>query len=77
MAFSPPFTAAIVARCVNSVMIQFCTQGISKTSPAAGPSYAKRQDAAIWADKVAQEYQLDAKWIKSQLAQARYIPSIS
>jgi membrane-bound lytic murein transglycosylase B len=50
---------------------------ISKTSPAAGPSYAKRQDAAIWADKVAQEYQLDAKWIKSQLAQARYIPSIS
>ena len=49
---------------------------ISKTSPAAGPSYAKRQDAAIWADKVAQEYQLDAKWIKSQLAQARYISSI-
>ncbi len=49
---------------------------ISRPSPAAGPSYAKRQDAAIWADKVAQEYQLDAKWIKSQLAQARYIPSI-
>ena len=49
---------------------------ISKPSTAAGPSYAKRQDAAIWADKVAQEYQLDAKWIKSQLAQARYIPSI-
>jgi membrane-bound lytic murein transglycosylase B len=49
---------------------------ISKPSPAAGPSYAKRQDAAIWAEKVAQEYQLDAKWIKNQLAQARYIPSI-
>lgn len=49
---------------------------ISKTSPATGPSYSKRHDAAIWADKVAQEYQLDAKWIKSQLAQARYIPSI-
>jgi membrane-bound lytic murein transglycosylase B len=49
---------------------------ISKPNPAAGPSYAKRHDAALWADKVAQEYQLDAKWIKSQLAQARYIPSI-
>ncbi len=49
---------------------------ISRPSPAVGPSYAKRQDAAIWADKVAQEYKLDAKWIKSQLAQARYIPSI-
>ena len=50
---------------------------ISKPSPAAGPSYAKRQDAALWADKVAQEYQLDAKWVKAQLSQARMVPSIT
>ncbi len=49
---------------------------ISKPSTTVGPSYAKRKDAALWADKTAQEYQLDAKWIKSQLAQAHYIPSI-
>ena len=49
---------------------------ISKPSSTVGPSYAKRKDAALWADKTAQEYQLDAKWIKSQLAQAHYIPSI-
>ena len=48
---------------------------IAKSSPAAGPSYAKRKDAAVWADKMALEYQLDAQWVKSQLAQARIIPS--
>ena len=45
-------------------------------SPSAGPSYAKRKDVAQWAEKTAQEYQLDPKWVKSQLSQARFIPSI-
>ena len=46
------------------------------SAPAAGPSYAKRPDAMAWAERVAQENQLDPKWVKSQLAQARLIPSI-
>ena len=48
----------------------------AKTSIAQGPTYAKRKDVTAWADKTAQEYQLDPKWVKSQLAQARFIPSI-
>ena len=45
--------------------------------PAAGASYAKRPDAMAWAERVAQENQLDLKWVKAQLAQAKLIPSIS
>jgi membrane-bound lytic murein transglycosylase B len=41
-----------------------------------GPSYAKRKDAMAWAAQVAKEQQLDEKWVKAQLAQARFIPSI-
>ncbi len=48
----------------------------AKTSSVQGPTYAKRKDVTAWADKTAQEYQLDPKWVKSQLAQARFIPSI-
>ncbi len=44
--------------------------------PAAGASYAKRPDAMAWAERVAQENQLDLKWVKAQLAQAKLIPSI-
>ena len=46
------------------------------TVPAAGASYAKRPDAMAWAERVAQENQLDPKWVKKQLAQAKLIPSI-
>jgi membrane-bound lytic murein transglycosylase B len=46
------------------------------TSPAAGPTYAKRQDVNEWAEQMAKSSQLDVKWVKSQLAQARFIPSI-
>jgi len=45
-------------------------------APAAGASYAKRPDAMAWAERVAQENQLDPKWVKAQLAQAKLIPSI-
>ena len=44
--------------------------------PAAGAAYAKRPDAMAWAERVAQENQLDPKWVKVQLAQAKLIPSI-
>jgi len=44
--------------------------------PAAGASYAKRPDAMAWAERAAQENQLDPKWVKTQLAQAKLIPSI-
>ena len=44
--------------------------------PATGASYAKRPDAAAWAERMAQENQLDPKWVKAQLAQAKLIPSI-
>ena len=47
------------------------------SAPAAGASYAKRPDAMAWAERVAQENQLDSKWVKAQLAQAKLIPSIS
>ena len=46
------------------------------TSPAAGPAYAKRQDVNEWAEQMAKSSQLDVKWVKAQLAQARFIPSI-
>ena len=45
-------------------------------APAAAASYAKRPDAMAWAERVAQENQLDPKWVKAQLAQAKLIPSI-
>jgi membrane-bound lytic murein transglycosylase B len=45
-------------------------------SPAAGPTYAKRQDVNEWAEQMAKSSQLDVKWVKAQLAQARFIPSI-
>ena len=47
------------------------------SAPTAGASYAKRPDAMAWAERVAQENQLDPKWVKAQLAQAKLIPSIS
>jgi membrane-bound lytic murein transglycosylase B len=49
----------------------------AKATSAVGPTYAKRKDVAQWADKMAQDYQLDPKWVKSQLAQARFIPSVT
>ena len=49
---------------------------ISTPSTAPGPSYAKRQDVAKWAEQISLENQLDVKWVKSQLAQARMVPSI-
>jgi membrane-bound lytic murein transglycosylase B len=48
----------------------------SAASPAAGASYAKRKDVSEWAVQMAQENQLDVKWVKAQLDQARLIPSI-
>jgi membrane-bound lytic murein transglycosylase B len=45
-------------------------------APTAAASYAKRPDAMAWAERVAQENQLDPKWVKAQLAQAKLIPSI-
>ena len=45
-------------------------------APAGAASYAKRPDAMAWAERVAQENQLDPKWVKAQLAQAKLIPSI-
>ena len=47
------------------------------SAPLAGPSYAKRPDAMAWAEQVAQENQLDPKWVKAQVAQAKLIPSIT
>ena len=44
--------------------------------PAVGASYAKRPDAMAWAERVAKENQLDPKWVKAQVAQAKLIPSI-
>ena len=46
------------------------------TAPTSGASYAQRSDAMAWAERTAQENQLDPKWIKAQLAQAKLIPSI-
>jgi len=46
------------------------------SEPASGASYAKRPDAMAWAERTAQEHQLDPKWVKAQLAQAKLIPSI-
>ncbi len=50
---------------------------ISAPSTSPGPSYAKRKDVALWAEQMAKDNQLDVKWVKAQLAQARLIPSIS
>jgi membrane-bound lytic murein transglycosylase B len=44
--------------------------------PAVGASYAKRPDAMAWAERVAKENQLDPKWVKAQVTQAKLIPSI-
>ena len=46
------------------------------STPTAGPTYAQRPDAMAWAERMAQENQLDPKWVKAQLAQAKLIPSI-
>ena len=46
------------------------------TAPVAGASYAKRKDVAEWAEQTAHAHQLDVKWVKAQLSQARFIPSI-
>jgi membrane-bound lytic murein transglycosylase B len=55
---------------------KFKSSKTSATSPVSGASYAKRQDVNAWAEQMAQTHQLDAKWVKAQLAQARMIPSI-
>jgi membrane-bound lytic murein transglycosylase B len=44
--------------------------------PVAGPAYAKRHDVNEWAEQMAKSSQLDVKWVKAQLAQARFIPSV-
>ncbi len=52
----------------------------SKTAVSAsipGPSYAQRSDAMQAADEVAQQFDLDAAWVRQALAQARYIPAIA
>ena len=41
--------------------------------PVAGPAYAKRHDVNEWAEQMAKSSQLDVKWVKAQLAQARFI----
>ena len=46
------------------------------STPAAGIAYANRKDVQAWAEQVALAHQLDVKWVKDQLAQARLIPSI-
>jgi membrane-bound lytic murein transglycosylase B len=46
------------------------------SAPTSGASYAQRSDAMAWAERMAQENQLDPKWVKAQLAQAKLIPSI-
>lgn len=46
------------------------------SAPTAGSTYAQRPDAMAWAERMAQENQLDPKWVKAQLAQAKLIPSI-
>lgn len=45
-------------------------------APVAGASYAKRKDVAEWAEQTAYANQLDVNWVKAQLSQARFIPSI-
>ena len=47
-----------------------------KKGMASGPSYAKRKDVMAWAEKLAKEQQLNERWVKAQLAQAKFIPSI-
>jgi len=47
-----------------------------KKGMASGPSYAKRKDVMAWAEKLAKEQQLNEQWVKAQLAQAKFIPSI-
>jgi membrane-bound lytic murein transglycosylase B len=42
----------------------------------AAASYAQRSDAMAWAERMAQDNQLDPQWVKAQLAQAKLIPSI-
>ena len=42
----------------------------------AGVTYAQRPDAMAWAERMAQENQLDPQWVKAQVAQAKLIPSI-
>ena len=49
---------------------------ISKTSPAAGATYEKNKDAMAWAELAAKTHHLDVKWVKAQISQARFIPSI-
>ena len=46
------------------------------TAQTAGVSYAQRSDAMAWAERMAQENQLDPQWVKAQVAQAKLIPSI-
>jgi membrane-bound lytic murein transglycosylase B len=46
------------------------------TTQTAGVSYAQRSDAMAWAERMAQENQLDPQWVKAQVAQAKLIPSI-
>jgi membrane-bound lytic murein transglycosylase B len=50
----------------------------TRSAPGAtGPLYAKRPDALQLADEIAQRRNLDARWVRSTIAQARYIPAIS
>lgn len=39
--------------------------------------YGSRQDVQQFADAVAQRQNLDATWVREQLAQARYLPSVA
>ena len=41
-----------------------------------GPAYARRDDAMRFADDIAERHRLDARWVRKQLAQAKFVPSV-
>ena len=53
------------------------TDKVKTQQAPSGPLYAKRPDVSDWAEQTAKVYQLDAKWVKAQLSQARMVPSIT
>lgn len=40
-------------------------------------TYGRREDVMAFADDLAQRHRLDAGWVREQLAQARYLPSVA
>ena len=74
---SPLLLLALLSGCAAHSPTHAQSQGkAAARSAAATTPYGQRADAQQWAQEMAQRNQLDADWVRAQLAQARFLPQV-